>query len=274
VVITISVPGADNVSGGGFVKASAPAGTYGTGSDPRVNFGFTMKYNKSGSNLQGQANIIFRKNGVNFQIKSNAINSLSVTSYKTGSTVTGQLATFNTKANLTNLTTGASIGNLALSIQAVQSTVTGYVDMFVVTLTDASNGGLIYCNNWVSTKPVLQALGGGKINVRGVATNTCCTTSSSLVVDESSAETLNALSGFKVNVFPNPTTHNFTLDVQSNSNEEIELKVFDMLGYMVYYHKGSLKEAHHKFGQMLTAGTYTLDVRQGNNRQTIRILKK
>jgi hypothetical protein len=272
-VITITVPGADNVSGGGYINMVAPSGYYGNGASGKTNFGFTMKYNKSGSNLQGQANIIFRKGGVNYQIKSNAINSLNVSNYPATGTATGRIASFSTKANLTNLTTGQSLGgNLNLAVQAVQSTITGQPDMILITLTDGA-GGLLYSSNWNGTKSTLQALGSGKINVRGVTTSTCCTTTKS-VVEETPVELTSPIRQFKVNVYPNPSTSYFTLDVQSSSNDPVEVKMFDVRGYMVYYHKGSLKEAHHKFGQMLTNGTYILDVRQGTNRKTITVLKK
>jgi hypothetical protein len=36
-----------------------------------------MKYTKNGASAKGQCNIIFRSNGKTYQIKSNAINSLS-----------------------------------------------------------------------------------------------------------------------------------------------------------------------------------------------------
>jgi hypothetical protein len=118
-------------------------------------------------------------------------------------------------------------------------------------------------------------LGGGKISIRGATSPTGNTTvSSTSTVDENTRIDNVAAGTFKVKAFPNPSANIFTLDVQSSSNEPIEVKVFDLTGHMVYYHKGSLKEEHHKFGQMLTNGTYLTVVTQGTNRKTITLIKK
>ena len=134
-------------------------------------------------------------------------------------------------------------------------------------------GGVWYSNNWVNTKTVARPICGGDVTASGTTTasTTVVTTST---VDETTRVDNIAPGTFKVRAFPNPTSHYFTLDVQSGSNEPIEVKVFDLTGHMVYYHKGSLKESHHKFGQMLTNGTYILNVIQGNERKTISIIKK
>jgi hypothetical protein len=103
--ITIAAPGADFVTGGGYLvngaNASVPFGTLAGTIRKKTNFGFTMKYTKSGAKLKGQCNIIVRSNGKIYQIKSNAINSLVV---GTPNKVTGATpAYFNTKANYTDL---------------------------------------------------------------------------------------------------------------------------------------------------------------------------
>ena len=135
------------------------------------------------------------------------------------------------------------------------------------------NNKLIYSTSWAVTKTLFKELIGGNIQVRGTSYTVVPTTST---VDESTRIPDNTLANgtFKVRAFPNPTSNMFTLDVQSSSNEPIEVKVFDLTGHMVYYHKGSLKEAHHKFGQMLTNGTYMTVVTQGTNRKTITLIKK
>src|SRR6266487_3075871 len=53
------------------------------------------------------------------------------------------------------------------------------------------------------------------------------------------AETVQ-LMPFKVNAYPNPTEHYFTLNVQSdNLNEKVEIKVHDILGRQVYITSGA-----------------------------------
>jgi hypothetical protein len=81
-LVTLALPGNDFVTGGGHLALSNSAGTYAGTTGSKMNFGFNMKWNPSGKNLQGQINIIFRRlvNGEwrTYQIKSNKINSMSV----------------------------------------------------------------------------------------------------------------------------------------------------------------------------------------------------
>jgi hypothetical protein len=57
---------------------SASRGTIAGTSGLKTNFGFTMKFNKTGGSPKGQCNIIVRSGGKIYQIKANAINTLSV----------------------------------------------------------------------------------------------------------------------------------------------------------------------------------------------------
>ncbi len=98
--ITIARPGADFVTGGGYLRNNACAGNIAGTKDLKTNLGFNMQYTKSGSNLKGQCNIIIRSNGKIYQIKSNAVNTLVVSASNTS----GTPAYFNTKANYRDIT--------------------------------------------------------------------------------------------------------------------------------------------------------------------------
>jgi hypothetical protein len=163
-VVTISIPGSDKVSGGGYLVMASSAGKYRGKLNAKNNFGYTMKWNKSGSNLQGQANIIVRAyNDSLYQIKSNAINSLNVI---------GNRASFSTKANLTNITNPLAPlslgGNMSLTVEMFDSTSGGQSDSICITLQDLA-GGLLYSSNWNGTKSAQQAVrkpnGGGNVKV-------------------------------------------------------------------------------------------------------------
>jgi FlaG/FlaF family flagellin (archaellin) len=207
-----------------------------------------------------------------YRIKSTAISVLSTKSPK---------ADFSGKANVAEIVNGSeqSIeGNCLMQLylhdgNATSSTLDA--DSLAVTVF-RSKGGVWYSNNWpaYASSTVPAAVCNGDVNVTGSGAATQSVTSTS-IVDESIRFENDLENGtFKVKAYPNPSTQYFTLDVLSNSNEPIEVKVFDMNGHMVYYHKGSLKEEHHKFGQMLTDGTYILNVNQGNKRQITTLIKK
>jgi hypothetical protein len=163
-LITISVPGSENVSGGGYIVIGASAGLYAAKAGSKCNFGLTMKYNRSGRNLQGQSNIIFRGGGKIYQVKSNAIDSLA-----TNGTSYPRQATIVTKANLTDITNPlapVSIGgNLSLLVQMIDNGTGGATDQIAVSLTD-NGGGVLFSSNWSGTKTEPQTLGGGNISVR------------------------------------------------------------------------------------------------------------
>jgi hypothetical protein len=94
-VVTVIQPQPGSIAGGGFTVNPAAtanpksAGQYGGDPGLKTNFGFNVKYNKSGTNLQGNVNIIDRSGGRVYQFKSNSLTSLNVLS-ATHATFTGK----------------------------------------------------------------------------------------------------------------------------------------------------------------------------------------
>ena len=262
-----------NTNSAGYIKGATtcPTGTV------KADASFFVQYNKSLSNPQGKVYLTIRSyndklgNVTNvlhtYKVKSTAISVLATTS---------PTAQFSGKANVTEIVNGTEVNveggaQMQLSLYDGQAPAqNNAADKMGITIFRTS-GGVWYSNNWIGSKTEDAALCGGDVSVTGTGSQTIATPS---VVDESTRVDNVAPGTFKVRAFPNPTTHSFTLDVQSSSDEPIEVKVFDLTGHMVYYNKGSLKEAHHKFGQMLTNGTYITEIIQGTNRKTITLIKK
>jgi hypothetical protein len=163
--VSVVVPGTDSVNGGGYLVMQSSSGQFAGLTGSKMNFGYTMKYNKSGKNLQGQANIIVRgANGRVYQIKSNAVDSLAVS----GSTYP-RTGTFTTKANMTDITNPlapmALGGNLKLQVDMTDAALGGQTDKVGITLWN-TDGGLYFTSRWDGIKTVQQQLGGGNISVR------------------------------------------------------------------------------------------------------------
>ena len=75
-----------------------------------------------------------------------------------------------------------------------------------------------------------------------------------------------------VNVFPNPTTSNFNVQVITADKETIKARILDMQGRQIRTLTINPYETNN-IGAELKAGSYIIEVRQGKNIKTTRILK-
>jgi hypothetical protein len=78
---------------------------------------------------------------------------------------------------------------------------------------------------------------------------------------------------FASKVWPNPSTNSFNLEVQSTSDEKVVLTVFDINGRLLSNLNANSNQTT-SFGKDLKAGTYLILVRQGNNSNTIKVVKQ
>jgi len=169
-VVTVAQPLTSNfITGGGYLVLSSSAGQYAGDPGSKTNYGFNVKYNKNGTNLQGNVNIIIRKGGRVYQIKSNSLQSLGVTpSPCAKATSTSPCkANFTSKANLTDITNPNNPiglgGNMTLQMQMTDKGEPGASDTISFTLWNGSK--LLFSSNWNGTKTVEQTLGGGNLVV-------------------------------------------------------------------------------------------------------------
>jgi hypothetical protein len=226
-IITVSKPVPDFVTGGGYIVLATPGGLKAGDIGSKQNFGFTLKFNKKGTNLQGQLNSIVRRTeaGVmhTYQIKANKMTSLSVQK-----TAAGGTATFNGKAVLTDITNALSPvtvdANGSLQVKMADNGQPGTNDNIGITIWNKT-GGLWYSSNWNSTATVNQLLAGGNLNIN---------TSGSFRYEE------NSTSEFKV--YPNPNHGQFTVEFQSENEQQLTLKVIDLSGRVIMEEGRSVSE--------------------------------
>jgi hypothetical protein len=81
-----------------------------------------------------------------------------------------------------------------------------------------------------------------------------------------------AADAMKVNVYPNPTTTDFKLQVITAGKEEISVRVLDMAGRF-YKQLTIMPNQTINLGAELKAGSYMIEVKQGALIRTIRVLK-
>jgi hypothetical protein len=162
-VVTVAKPLSSSfIAGGGYLVMTQSAGQYPGQPGSKNNVGFSVKYNKSGTNLQGNINTLVRNNGRLYQIKGNAITSLS-----TNPTI--GTATFNGKANIQDVTDPlkpVSIdGNATLQVTMTDKGQLDSADTIGITLWNKS-GGLWFSSSWSGTKTLEQSLAAGNLVVR------------------------------------------------------------------------------------------------------------
>lgn len=173
-IVEVAQPDGSFITGGGFLTIDRSAGTYQADPGSKMNFGFNVKH-KNLKNLQGHINIIFRKDGRTYQIKSTALDSLGI-ALKTAnnkacsgppSATCFGIADFRSKANLTDVTNPLAPislgGNLTLQITMTDKGEPGSSDTIGVTLW--SGNTLLFSSEWRGSKTIEMILGGGNLVV-------------------------------------------------------------------------------------------------------------
>jgi len=160
-IVEVAQPNGSFITGGGYRTIGTSAGTYKADTGSRMNFGFNVTY-KNLKSFQGHVNIVFRKDGHTYQIKSTAIDSLGITPKPWGG-----VADFRSKANLTDVTNPLAPvslgGNLTLQVTMTDKGEPGSSDTIGVTLWDGNK--LVFSSEWTGAKTLEQFLGGGNLVV-------------------------------------------------------------------------------------------------------------
>ena len=162
------------VTGGGHIVEKNAGGSYTPEPGRKIHFGLSLKYNRRGTNIQGNANIIFRRLETVeiagevvqemrvYQIKSNAAYNLFV------DLSTGR-ATYYSKANLTDVTDSELpvelFGNCRLDIWLTDGGKGGANDTIAFALW-SSSGELLFSSCWEEGMTCEQLLDGGNISVK------------------------------------------------------------------------------------------------------------
>jgi hypothetical protein len=76
-----------------------------------------------------------------------------------------------------------------------------------------------------------------------------------------------------VTAFPNPTENYFNVKVESPNKETVEIRMYDMLGKVVQQNRGAAEKTY-RFGDHIMQGMYIIEVRQGGEIATIKVVKQ
>jgi hypothetical protein len=268
--VTVYKPVGDFITGGGNVIPSQSAGQYASDPGKRTNFGFNVKYNKSGKSLKGNMNIIFRRTvgGVlrTYQIKGNAMQSLGVNIANPNA----KTAVFVTKANLTDITDPLSTislgGNLTLQVNMTDRGEPGENDDIAITLWNGNS--LLYSSNWINNNTNLMLLAGGNLVVHSGFNVNARPGSGTEEVEYP------LVTDLTIRVLGNPSPSYFMMVPESLSKSTIEMKVFDANGRLMELRRGIHAGEFVQIGDKYTNGIYMAEFTQDGIRKTVRLVKQ
>jgi uncharacterized protein YjdB len=90
---------------------------------------------------------------------------------------------------------------------------------------------------------------------------------------DNSLEKIITINKMNVSAFPNPSNNFFQMRINStNKKEEVYIKIMDITGRQLEQFKGQADKLY-RFGDGLAAGTYIVEVRQGGQRTTTKVIK-
>ena len=102
----------------------------------------------------------------------------------------------------------------------------------------------------------------------GACTKTCVAPTNAKHI-----EVVEAAAVFKVTAYPNPSRSQFTLLVEGNKNEKVEVIVYDMMARMIKRIEKTDGEPI-LFGEELPSGEYLTIVKQGENMKAVNVIKQ
>jgi hypothetical protein len=273
VVVQVFQNTGDFITGGGYIRLVNSSGQNAGDAGTKNNFGFNIKYNKSGTNLQGTINTIIRRmeSGVLhiYQVKGNAMTSLTVKA-----TATPQTAVFNGKANVTDITNPlgpvAIGGNYTLQVSMTDAGEPGTSDKIGITVFN-KDGGIWFTSNWDGSKTIQQVLGGGNLVVHSSFNVGNTTIARTETGEPAQTVTTTLVNPFTVKVYGNPTADLFNVSIQGAAGK-ISLRVIDIRGRLIEWRE-NVPEGTLQLGQAYRSGFYYLEVRQGNTIKQIKLVK-
>ena len=80
---------------------------------------------------------------------------------------------------------------------------------------------------------------------------------------------------FKVLAMPNPFSNNFAIDMTSNANDKVGIKIYDMIGKLIEVRDVEFIDINTvSIGENYPSGVYNVIVNQGENVKTLRVIKR
>jgi hypothetical protein len=234
----------------------------------QVAFGFASNYFKNATNPKGETELVFKDGGVEF----NAVNYdvLVVDPTKSKATYKGLGKT------IINGVEQSGYAFLMVVIDGKTPTNLNGTDRIRIKIYNKNTNAIIYDNqpgdpdDADPITPVDNPLPDG---CDIVVVNTPSAPSAD-ITRNAQMETTPEITRFNVKAFPNPTGDQFTLYLENATNEKVSIVVYDMLGRELKKIEKENGNIPIHFGLNFKVGMYVVEVRQGDNRKTLKLVKQ
>jgi hypothetical protein len=121
----------------------------------------------------------------------------------------------------------------------------------------------------------MMNLDGGNLVVHSGFNVGSASTGPSQVQKQIETETISEQKTFNMKAFPNPTTNQFNVRVESdNVKEKINLRIFDLSGRTVELLWNINAGQTLQIGSKYRPGMYIVEMIQGNNRKQLKLIKQ
>jgi len=256
--------------GGGQFISPAGALTAKPALSDMVKFGFTSNYYKNATYPKGETELDFKLASDGYSFAFNALNYEYLV-------VTGAKAQY--KGSGKTIINGIEQGGNAFILTVIDgknSTNPSGVDKIRLKIYNKNTGAVIYDNQMGASETADPTTAVDSPNALGtdIVVVSSTTAVSADLTQNAQMEITPEVTKFNVNVSPNPTEHHFTLYLEGGSNEKVQLVVYDAIGRQVKKIEKGDGSGPISFGENLKVGIYIVEVRQGANRKTLKLVKQ
>ena len=245
------------VTGGGWINSQVGAYRPDVTVSGKAIFGFESKYQKGATVPTGNTEFKFQACNMNF--RSSSYDWLVVSGSR------GQykgLGTINGAGNYGFLLTAVD-GNLGTPASA---------DLFRIKIWDKNNNDLIVYDNQYGdgdNSSLTTQIAGGSIVIHPEKQGQFTSISPNALIDEEQH-----VHELAIRIAPNPVVDYFTLSTQTQSETPIIIRVLDVIGRIVEVKDDVPPNTSLQLGRNYRSGTYLIQVTQGDQRRTLKLIKQ
>jgi hypothetical protein len=257
IVVIYDPNGGYTYGSGCFVSPPGAIPTNPTATGP-VSYGFQSNYYKGATNPKGETQFDFRAGDLEF----NALNFDYLV-------VNSPMAQFKGTGKIIGDQSGY---NFIMTVIDGDAQNGGGVDKIRMKIYNKNTGQIMYDNMPGATSdadvPTTVVCEGSTIRIADPIISASITSTTRQI------ETVPGVTPFNVKVFPNPSQDQFSLYLENASNDKVHIVVYDAMGKEVKKFEKEGGNIPVIFGRDLKGGSYFVEVRQGENHKTLKLIKQ